>query len=205
MHLPRFGQATRVRIVALGYSGNTVTTEQESQSQQLFGRGKAQNHERSVDRRTSALKTSLPCFRPEQMTRLRCPCVDQFLLGSTARTALTQSGGKTIDRNLELQATRVYAVNYFSATHSRALHPSDSPPQRDGSSCPSRARKCAPKNMPASPASRAPKDDETVFHNMFLQIEIPEQSNPGSFREPINKQNSQDFGYICTSVFHFFF
>ena len=120
-------------------------------------------HQRSVDRRTSDLKTSPPCLHPEKVTGLRCPHVDQFLLGATARTALTQSGGKAIDRNLELQTTRVYAVNYFSATHSRALHPSDSPPQRDGSSCPSRARKRAPKSMPASPASRASEDDETVF------------------------------------------
>ena len=86
------------------------------------------------------------------------------MFGSTARTVLTQSGGKEVGRNLKFQATRVCAVNCFSATHSRTLHPSDSPPQRYGSSCPSGARKRAPKSMPASPASRASEDDETVFH-----------------------------------------
>ena len=64
----------------------------------------------------------------------------------------------------------MYAVNYFSATHSRALHPSDSPPQRDGSSCPSRARKRAQKSMPASPASRASEDEKTVFEMLIMSV-----------------------------------
>ena len=104
-------------------------------------------------------------MRPGWMTATEVSflCHPSLMFGPTARTALTQSGGKAIGRNLVLQATRVYAVNYFSATYSRALHPSDSPPQRDGSSCPSRARKRAPKSMPASPASRAPEDEKTVF------------------------------------------
>ena len=54
-----------------------------------MGEGKQRSgHQRSVDRRTSALKTSPPCLRPEKVTGLRDPQVNQFLLESTARTAL---------------------------------------------------------------------------------------------------------------------
>ena len=82
---------------------------------------------------------------------------------SSLRQASSRLDGKEIVRNLKFRATRVHAVNTASATHPRAFHSSDSPPQRDGSSCSSRARKRAPKSMPASPASRASEDDETVF------------------------------------------
>ena len=82
-------------------------------------------------------------------TEVSLSCHPSLMFGSTARTVLTQSGGKEVGRNLKFQATRVCAVNCFSATHSRTPHPSDSPPQRDGSSCPSRARKRAPKSMRA--------------------------------------------------------
>jgi hypothetical protein len=82
---------------------------------------------------------------------------------SSLRQASSRLDGKEVGRNLVLQATRVHAVHTASATHPRAFHSSDSPPQRDGSSCPSRARKRAPKSMPASPAGHASEDEKTVF------------------------------------------
>ena len=106
-------------------------------------------------------------------TEVSLSCHPSLMFGSTARTVLTQSGGKEVGRNLKFQATRVCAVNCFSATHSRALHPSDSPPQRDGSSCPSRARKRAQKSMPASPTSRASEDEKTVFALVLCAVPRP--------------------------------
>ena len=82
---------------------------------------------------------------------------------SSLQQASSRLDGKEVGRNLVLQATRVHAVHTASATPPRAFHSSDSPPQRDGSSCPSRARKRAPKSMPASPAGHASEDEKTVY------------------------------------------
>ena len=85
------------------------------------------------------------------------------MFGPNTRIALAQSGGKAIGSNLKFQTTRTSADDTAPATRPRALHRSDPPPQRDASSCPSGARKRAPKSMPASSASRALEEDDFLL------------------------------------------
>ena len=70
---------------------------------------------------------------------------------SSLRQASSRLDGKEVGRNLVLQATRVHAVHTASATHPRAFHSSDSPPQRDGSSCPAE-----PASAPRRACQQAP-------------------------------------------------
>ena len=137
----------------------------------LIGRGKAKKWSPTIGwSKDFCLKNLSPLFAPGKGDMIEGSLSQPIPISTFCQNCPRLSGGKTIDRNLELQATRVCAVNCFSATHSRTLHPSDSPPQRDGSSCPSRARKRAPKSMPASPASRASEDDETVLKAVALLV-----------------------------------
>jgi hypothetical protein len=123
---------------------------------------------------------------------------------SSLRQASSRLDGKEVGRNLVLQATRVHAVHTASATHPRAFHSSDSPPQRDGSSCPSRARKRAPKSMPASPAGHASEDEKTVFRDVRLEV-IVHYSQAIQLRDKLQNVASSNRTFSRSRINHLFF